>query len=162
MPMLLNPEAVFFDKDGTLIDIHHYWGTMIKLRANLICQRWYRNNSRKDEIRIQLMEVMGFDLENKRLKRDGPIGVKPRSSIVNIVGETLRANGQDLDVSSIEEVFLEIDAETEKDLSPLLRLLPGVRTLLMDLKRAGIPAFVLTTDITCRAKLAMKSLKIDG
>ncbi|SVA64979.1 uncharacterized protein METZ01_LOCUS117833, partial [marine metagenome] len=31
-----NIKVVIFDKDGTLIDIHHYWASMIKIRASLV------------------------------------------------------------------------------------------------------------------------------
>ena len=27
------PEVVLFDKDGTIIDIHHYWTSMVRIRS---------------------------------------------------------------------------------------------------------------------------------
>jgi len=160
--LLVDPEAVFFDKDGTLIDIHHYWGAMIKIRADLVCRRLYRNDGSRATIRNQLIEAMGLEIETEKLNRQGPIGVKPRSAIVDIVGKTLRTGGHQLSDSSIEEIFVEVDSITAKDLSQFLKLLPGVRKLLISLRRTEVPAFVLTTDLTSRAKMAMESLNIDS
>ena len=39
-------KAVIFDKDGTLIDIHHYWTSMIKIRASLVALKWFNNNEK--------------------------------------------------------------------------------------------------------------------
>jgi phosphoglycolate phosphatase-like HAD superfamily hydrolase len=30
---------VIFDKDGTLIELYHYWSQMVALRARLICDQ---------------------------------------------------------------------------------------------------------------------------
>ena len=35
-----NPQLIMLDKDGTLIDIHHYWASMIRLRAKKIGEKW--------------------------------------------------------------------------------------------------------------------------
>ena len=29
---------VIFDKDGTLIELYHYWSQMVALRARIICE----------------------------------------------------------------------------------------------------------------------------
>ena len=35
-----NIEAVFFDKDGTFVDLHYFWGKMTELRAEEIIKRF--------------------------------------------------------------------------------------------------------------------------
>jgi len=37
----MDTELVIFDKDGTLIDVHYYWGGMVELRAKLLSS-WYQ------------------------------------------------------------------------------------------------------------------------
>ena len=84
--LLDNIKAVIFDKDGTLIDIHHYWTSMIKIRASLVALKWFDNNER-DRIENHLIDVMGVNLETGQMKPDGPVGVKPRPFNVGVVAD---------------------------------------------------------------------------
>ena len=74
--LLDNIKVVIFDKDGTLIDIHHYWSSMIKIRASLVALKCFNNNG-KDRIQNHLIDIMGVNLETYKMKPDGPVGVKP-------------------------------------------------------------------------------------
>ena len=42
--VLEDVELILLDKDGTIIDIHHYWGSMLKERAQLIVNRWFSDS----------------------------------------------------------------------------------------------------------------------
>ena len=159
--LLENIKAVIFDKDGTLIDIHHYWSYIIKIRASLVALEWFSENE-KDAIQNHLINLMGFDLETNKMKPEGPIGIKPRSFIVNIVSEFVRSRGFDIENDEVEVLFKIVDEETSKDMSPLLKVLPGVKKLLINLSNCGIKSFITTTDITSRAKMAMETLKFDS
>ena len=40
---ITNIETVLFDKDGTFIDLHYFWGKMTELRAEEIIKRFNIN-----------------------------------------------------------------------------------------------------------------------
>ena len=157
----VDPEIVLFDKDGTLIDIHHYWATMLKLRSAMIVDKWFKSHNRKSAIEIQLIASMGIDLSSGKIKIAGPVGIKSRNFIANVASNIVRLNGVQVNNTEIEKVFLEVDKITSKDMTPLLRPLPGVFNLLKDLEMAGILMAVVSTDITSRTRLAMEVLEID-
>lgn len=159
--LLDKPELVLLDKDGTIIDIHHYWVSMIRLRAKLIVEQWFSGRLDAGEVEQRLIEAMGVDLVGGRMKPEGPVGVKPRPFIVGVAATTVREYGVDMDDARMEELFTEIDRRTAADLRPLLRLLPGVKDFLEALRVHGVAAAVVSTDITSRAKAAMQSLGID-
>jgi len=157
----INPEIVLFDKDGTLIDIHLYWSSMLKLRSTMIVDKWFDSHSKKNTIQKELIDSMGVDLSSGKIKKTGPVGIKSRKFIVNLASNIVRSNGVQIENNDTEEIFLEIDRITSKDMTPLLRLLPGALNLLKNLEILGISMAVVSNDITSRTCLAMESLKID-
>ena len=156
--MVDSPSLVLFDKDGTLIDIHYYWVSMIRLRADLISQRLFTREDNQTKVKTALISAMGVDQEVNRMKPEGPVGVKPRPEIVEVVVRTIRKHGVMTDSDSIELMFKEIDQTTAIDMKPLVKVLPGVVGLLDQLKLHNVPMAIVTTDITERANKAMETL----
>ena len=115
-------EAIIFDKDGTLIDIHHYWSSMIKLRASLIAHKWFVQK-KAEQIERDLVDIMGVDLLSGKIKPNGPVGIKSRPFIVNIASEMVRSRGVDITNNEMENVFLEVDRQTSEKILPLLKQL---------------------------------------
>tara|TARA_B110000003_G_C16588670_1_gene510924 strand:+ start:424 stop:1197 length:774 start_codon:yes stop_codon:yes gene_type:complete len=157
----VSPEIILFDKDGTLIDIHHYWSNMLRLRSKMIIAQWFSSNINKIKIEEELLESMGLDIQTEKIKPSGPVGIKPRKYIVNVASEVVRSKGVRIENSKIEEVFNYVDRATSKEMASLLKPLPGVFNLLKNLADSNIPMAVVSTDITSRTRLAMKTLKID-
>jgi len=152
------PEIVLFDKDGTLIDIHHYWTSMIKVRSAHIVKEWFFSHEKQSDIENSLIDAMGIDQRSDRMKKDGPVGVKPRPYIVNVASQVVRSKGGDVSDEEMEALFTYIDQETSKNLLPLLKLLPGVKQFLEAIKNCGVSAAVVSTDITSRTSLAIEKL----
>ncbi|MFC1745052.1 HAD family hydrolase [Candidatus Riflebacteria bacterium] len=157
---LKNPEIILVDKDGTLIDIHHYWVSMIRLRAKSIIARYFAGEKEQHDFEMDLIDTMGADFHNSRMKPSGPIGVKPRDYIVKLVTKRVKNMGVSVSTAEIEAIFRQVDEETARDLAPLLKLLPGVNTFLKCSAKYDVPIAVVTTDISSRAKQAMKTLEI--
>lgn len=155
------PEIILLDKDGTLIDIHHYWASIIRLRAQLIVEQWFEGRKDAKAVEHSLIDAMGVDLNSGKMKRDGPVGVKPRPHIVSVAVAEVCKSGVDVDDTRMEALFSEVDRRTSADLRPLLRLLPGVVDFLEALRTHGVAAALVSTDITSRATAAMQTLGID-
>jgi len=156
-----SPKAVLFDKDGTLIDIHHYWASMIRIRADVIAQHLLIAVADEQEIKAALIDAMGVDSHSGRMKPDGPVGIKPRPFIVGVAADVVRKRGFDISNSEMEALFYEVDLATSEEMLPLLRLLPGIEALLRKLQECEIKSIIVSTDITSRARRAMEVLKLD-
>lgn len=162
--ILKDIDLLIFDKDGTIIDIHHYWVSMIKLRATRIVDLFFQDadSSKRKNHHNSLCETMGVILKTDKLSINGPVGIKPRPFIVGVVTKYLSDHLDKITDEEIEAIFKEVDHQTAKDLRPLLKLLPGVMQLLADAKEAGAKLAIATTDITSRALAAMSALEIDS
>jgi phosphoglycolate phosphatase len=154
------PKMILFDKDGTLIDIHHYWSSMLRIRGGLIIDKWFSNHSEKNSIEENLIDLMGVDLLSGKIKVTGPVGIKSRKFLVSVVSSIVRSKGVSINNNEIEDIFLEVDRISSGDMTSLVKPLPGVFELLRDLKNIGIAMAIVSTDITSRARLAMESLGI--
>jgi phosphoglycolate phosphatase len=158
--VLNDVSAVIFDKDGTLIDIHYYWASIIKIRASLVAKTWF-DKCERSQIEQYLMNIMGINLKTRKMKPDGPVGVMPRSYIVSIVANFVRQTNQEITNNDVEELFQNVDQTSSREMSSFIKILPGVEELLVKLKDCDIHSIIVSTDITSRAQLAMESLKLD-
>lgn len=157
-----DPKLVLFDKDGTLIDIHHYWVSMICLRARRMREVFFSNNADGNQIEKEIEQAMGVDHAACRVRPEGPVGVMPRPFIVDVARRTLLKHNIFANREEIEGVFLEIDAQTKADLLPLLKLLPGVRDILDALKKNNVTLGIVSTDITDRIIDAVNALGLSN
>ena len=87
--IIKNVGLVIFDKDGTLMDLYHYWSNMVDYRVEFARKRLGFDLKQKPEI----MLAMGVDLANKRLRSDGPVGIKKREIVMAAMEDALLAIG---------------------------------------------------------------------
>ena len=149
-------QLAVFDKDGTLTDLYKYWSSMVKFRADLICQRLLL----KEADSMALQEAMGVDLQNFRLKPQGPVGLKKREVVMQTAIDYLET----IDFSDTEQlctdVFEEVDRYSLNHFSSIIRPIEGLYNLFDSLKKNSCKIAIATTDRTERAQLAMEHLKI--
>ena len=158
---LKDVQLVLLDKDGTIIDIHHYWGSMLKKRAQITVNRGFSDSKIQTEILDELIDAMGVDPENDRMKPAGPVGVKPRPFIVKIATEVVCRNGVAIVGEEIEKLFKEVDLQTSKNILPFLKVLPGVYSFIKKCYNLKVQLGVVTTDITQRGRKAIQALKME-
>lgn len=155
-------KVVIFDKDGTLIDIHHYWCSMIKFRADFFLKALSLPKEKAEALYNALVNNMGIDLKTNKMKSEGPVGLKPRSFIIDVAFQTVQDFSDDFTREQVSDLFDRVDTYSKEKLSEIVELLDGVKPLLKDLQTAGISIAIATTDLSTRATLAMKSLGIES
>ncbi len=159
-PALSGIELILFDKDGTLIDIDHYWGIMLKHRSELIANTYFDNFPDQRQIRNRLIDAMGMDLVTGRIKPHGPVGIKARTFIVSVVADIIRSYSIEIEDKNIEALFKKVDRLTSEKIRPMLKLLPGVKTFLEACKKTEVVLAIVTTDKTERAGAAVDALAL--
>ena len=140
-------KLVVFDKDGTLLDLHKYWSFVIKQRAIYFSEKY--KSAYVLNLLDELTKVMGLVNENY-ISKKGPIGIHPRSHIVNIVYKKLNSYEFEIEHKDVEEGFVIVDGIVDQNLNHLVEKLPGVDYLLSILKNLGCYIALATTDVSQR------------
>ena len=76
-----NIDAIIFDKDGTLTDSSIYWSEIIKRRSKKIQEDLLLS---KEEY-YELLKVMGLDITSNKLLPEGPIAIKSRKEVIDVI-----------------------------------------------------------------------------
>ena len=63
------PKALIFDKDGTIIDVHHYWIEMSRLRIKLLLDKLSLSSEMSLSLNSYLQDKLGIDQKEQKIRK---------------------------------------------------------------------------------------------
>ncbi|MBP1720243.1 MAG: putative phosphoglycolate phosphatase [Deltaproteobacteria bacterium] len=148
---LFETRGLFFDKDGTLVDLHHQYSTLMDKRAEKILIRYPQEGG----FRRALCRAVGYDPESRTIAHGGPLAVATREQTLEIVSNFLA--GQGLSGEKAERIARESFQLADRELGweELIRPMEGLTALLSSLGGLKVAEFfqlVLGGDEVSRPK----------
>lgn len=145
--------AILFDKDGTFVDSHQYWGRIIFHRSQAICEAFHLDSSYIERLEV----VMGFSRESRCLLPNGPIALVSRDEVIDCVSKYLVDQKVSVSNHRIEKIFEGVHHEMEK-IDEHIQLIPEALPLFRALKERGIKLAVVTTDAIKNTEMTLDKL----
>jgi phosphoglycolate phosphatase len=150
-------QGLFFDKDGTLVDLHHQYSTLMDKRLEKILAR----HPQDDEFQRALSRAVGYDVDYRTIAPGGSLAVATREQTLRIVTDFLAQQGLPLErAENIARESFHL-ADLELRLEELIRPMDGLYPLLQALKGENVSIACLTNDEHRRAQSILEFLKID-
>lgn len=149
-----NIDAVIWDKDGTIIDAHIYWGEIIKRRVSKIIEVYNLNKNLYPEI----CKSLGYDLITKRLLPEGPIALLSRNEVIENVLKFLKTICPDITFDNINEIFTAVHNNFKNDILNYIEIIPFVKETLESFKENNITQILLTSDTKENAEICLSHL----
>ncbi|MBQ4646374.1 MAG: HAD family hydrolase [Candidatus Gastranaerophilales bacterium] len=150
-----NIETILFDKDGTLIDLHYFWGKMTELRACAVIKKYGLCESFFSE----LCYFLGYDLNSKRMIPDGITALYSRSKIIEIFCEKLLMLNINTTQKEIEALFDEVSNEFYKDILKYTKPIPDAIEFVKKIFSLGIKMGIVTSDSIVSTNLTIEQFK---
>jgi phosphoglycolate phosphatase len=150
-------EAVIFDKDGTLINHHLYWGEIIRRRANMVINQYNLDET----MFTNICSAMGLSLNDNRLLPDGPVGLVSREGVIKALCSCLSKESVEADEQSIDQLFIHVHDAFLTDIDKYIQLIPNVVGFIDELHNAGVKKAVVTSDTVQNTKETLIRLDID-
>ncbi len=137
-----NVETVLFDKDGTLIDLHYFWGKMTELRALEVIKRF----SLPQEIFEKLCGFLGYDIVTGKMLSDGITALYSRSKIIEIFNGNLQELGVLTTPAELAEIFDFVSQEFYKDMYQYVKPIDDAIEFAKTLCSRGLRLGIVTSD----------------
>jgi len=148
--------AIFFDKDGTLVDLQYQFSQLMEGRLRFILPH-LKGDGRS--IQKKIAEAVGYDPGTGKVHPNGALGHSTRAQTMGIVSGVLEKNGYELKDAKkiVHGAFKETDHALPLD--TLIKPTHGALPLLASLRNQGIPLACLTNDMRGRTE---KALELSG
>lgn len=149
-------KGVIFDKDGTITDSNTYWSKIIRMRADLIIERYRISSNYFPE----LCNSMGLNIQTDKLLPIGPIALKSREEVINNILIFLKSIDYFLDYQSIDNLFFEVNKDFSKIATNYIKPIKPCINLINKLQKYKVRLSLVTSDSTKNAELVCDKLKI--
>lgn len=147
-------KAIIFDKDGTLIDLHHYWAEVIRRRVEATICFYGLAQSHF----FALCRSMGLEHETNRIVAEGPVGLAPRSEIILVFRQSLLNMGCAAKVEDLERIFDDVQEQYARELALSAKALPGAADFVRAAHRMDINLAIVTSDTASNAMLCLEAI----
>ena len=147
-----NIETVLFDKDGTFIDLHYFWGKMTEMRAKEIIKRYGLDINLFEKICL----FLGYDPKSSKMLSDGITALYSRSKIIEIFREKLVEIGVSVSVCELEKIFDFVSCEFYKEIEKYTKTIDSAIRFINDLYLNGVKLGVVTSDSVKSTILTLK------
>ncbi len=147
-----NIETVLFDKDGTFIDLHYFWGQMTKLRVQEIIKRFDLHY----EYFEKLCFFLGYDVNNEKMLADGITALYSRSRIIEIFKSNLETLNIKTTEKELEEIFDYVSIKFYKGIEKYTKPIDSAIQFIDKLHSMGVKVGIVTSDSVKSTKLTLK------
>ena len=137
-----NIDTILFDKDGTFIDLHYFWGKMTELRAKEVIKRFNLD----DKLFEKLCLYLGYDILTGKMLKDGITALYSRPKIINIFCENLKECNVETTHKEIEEIFDYINTIFYKEMEKYTKPIDTAITFIKKVRQQGIKCGIVTSD----------------
>lgn len=148
-----NIEAVIFDKDGTFIDLHYFWGKMTEMRASSVIKEF----NLSEDFFEKLCSFLGYSINTKKMAPDGITALYSRVKIIEIFRGKLEELGIDVSVEKITEIFDSVSREFYKNINEYTKPIEDAIGFIKDLRSLGVKIGIVTSDSVESTKLTVKN-----
>ena len=148
-----NVETIIFDKDGTFIDLHYFWGKMTEMRANEVI-KYYKL---KENIFDTLCKFLGYDTKAGKMLSDGITALYSRVKIIEIFTKNL--NSLDIKASDTEitNIFDYVSEEFYKSIKKYTKPINDAIEFIKKAHNKKIKLGIVTSDSIKSTQLTLKN-----
>lgn len=148
-----NIETVLFDKDGTFIDLHYFWGKMTELRVLELIRRYNLSTDLLEKICL----FLGYDIISKKMLSDGITALYSRVKIIEIFKRNLEEIGLFVTEEDLTELFDGVSQEFYKEIEKYTKPIAEAVEFIKILKKYGVKLGIVTSDSVESTKLTIKN-----
>lgn len=149
---LNNIETILFDKDGTFIDLHYFWGKMTELRVQEIIKIYNLDSTIFNELCL----LLGYNTESKKMLADGITALYSRSKIIEIFQKDLEKYNITISIKELEKIFDLVSENFYKNMQKYTRPIDGAIDFIKKVKNTGIKIGIVTSDSKQSTLLTLK------
>lgn len=135
-------DTIFFDKDGTFIDLHYFWGKMTELRVQEIINRFNIDSG----MFSQLCMYLGFNNKTGIMLKDGITALYSRPKIIEIFKNDLKTCGVNTSNKELEEIFDSVSKNFYENMHNYTKPIENAINFIKTVKKLGIKTGIITSD----------------
>ena len=147
-----NIETVLFDKDGTFIDLHYFWGKMTELRAIEIIKKFSLSKNNFN----QVCQFLGYDNLSRKMLPDGITALYSRSKIIEILNKELMKLNINTTENDLAKIFDDVSEQFYENMHLYTKPIIEAIEFIKKLKKYNVKIGIVTSDSVTSTLLTLK------